>query len=418
MARMRWTALVALMWSGAAEAGKTKVQHTNVVAPRWSVESVALDIGLVTHMKSTSDSVVVAGQRGVARIDASGAVLWTVELPEVMVRNVAVDEAGIAWTGWSLVGIEDKGKALNAWAAGKLLDKKIVEDATVGAVGLDGTALWTVPAKEQRPLSPPGLTAGTVGVMTGESVATYQRTDGAEAGSTSLKSGYAAFPGLSGVLDHGTRGEVVAIEGNFFTSFFSMFFKVSSTGSLIDKEAMAGLTPYANITCGPVQVGELLVFGNTGDSQINPAFFAMKPNMKNKWKAVSPDTQSGCGDLEVVGDTVYAASNFYVMAIDGKKGKVEWASVNKKGGLYPSANRGVRFIGNTGARKSYGDLMVVGGGKVFVAADNQGDVITVLDAEKGKYIETLDVKRTLVSMAVVGDSLVVATEAGLGLHPL
>jgi outer membrane protein assembly factor BamB len=91
--------------------------------------------------------------------------------------------------------------------------------------------------------------------------------------------------------------------------------------------------------------------------------------------------------------------------------------VNKKGGLYPSANRGIRYIPGSsfGTRKSYGDLLVVAGGQVYVGTDNGHDVITVLSAEDGSYVKTIDVGETLVSMAVVGDRLAVATDAGLHL---
>jgi hypothetical protein len=143
----------------------------------------------------------------------------------------------------------------------------------------------------------------------------------------------------------------------------------------------------------------------------------MKDNMKNKWKTWSSDDQSGCGDLVVADDLVIASSNFWVMALN-EKGKLEWESVNKKGGLYPSANRGIHYVGNFGARKSYGDLLVAAAGHVFVATDNGHDVITVLDASDGAYVKTIDVNETIVSMAAVGDRLAVATDAGLRLMDL
>jgi hypothetical protein len=119
--------------------------------------------------------------------------------------------------------------------------------------------------------------------------------------------------------------------------------------------------------------------------------------------------------MVVAGDRVIASSNFWVSAIDDK-GKLAWTSVNKKGGLYPSTNRGVRYTGNFATRKTYGDLLAVGGDRVFVATSHAGhDVVTVLDAGDGGYVETLDVNETIVSLAVHGDTLAVATSAGLRL---
>jgi len=410
--------LLALLWTPAVRAGTIKVRHSEVVAPAWAVEQVSADIGVVTHMKSDGELLVLAGQRGVAGVGADGSVRWSVALPEVMVRNVAVDAQGVAWTGWNLAGVEDKWKAFNGWASGKLVDKMVVEGATAGALGRDGQVLWSTDALEERPLSPPGLGADTVGVMTGESLTVLRRADGSVVNRGDIKSGYKAFSDLSGVLDHGTRGEVVPVGSDFFTSFFSFLFRFDQQGLLQDKEFMAGLTPYSDITCGPVQLGDLLVFGSTGDSQVASAFFAMKPDMKNKWKTWSPDKQSGCGNIAVAGDRVYASSNFWVIALDGK-GKIDWQAVNKKGGLYPSSNRGVRYIGNFGACKTYGDLMVVGQGRVFVATSNQGhDTLTVLDADKGSYLQTIDVNDTIVSLALVGARLAVATPGGLKLLDL
>ena len=410
-------ALLALLFGPPALAGKVKVRHSNVVAQQWAGELVQADIGVVTHMKAQGELLVVAGQRGIAGVGADGTVRWTVGLPETMVRNVAIDAQGIAWTGWNLGGTEDRWKAFNAWALGQLTDKMIVEGAMAGALSLDGQVLWTSVEMDQRPLSPPGLSQGTVGVMTGENFVVLGRSDGQLVARTDIKSGYKAFPGLSGIMDHGTRGEVVPVEGSFFTSFFSHLYRFDQQGVLQEKEYLAGLTPYVDITCGPVQLGETLIFGSTGDSNVASAFFAMKPNMKNKWKTWSPDKESGCGDIEVHGDRVYASSNFWVMALD-EKGKIQWQAVNKKGGLYPSSNRGIRYISNFGARKTYGDLMVVGGGRVFVATANGHDVLTVLDADSGAYLQTVDVNETIVSLAVVGDRLAVATPEGLRLLPL
>ncbi|MCK6507062.1 hypothetical protein L6R53_27430 [Myxococcota bacterium] len=406
-----------LLASPAALAGKVKVRHSNVVAPTWAGEVVGVDIGVVTHMRTDGDLLVLGGQRGVAGVGADGTVRWTVTLPEVMVRNVEVDAAGVGWTGWTLAGVEDRWKAFNAWAGGQLVDKLEVGQAEAGAISRDGQALWSSDQVGLRPLSPPGLHTGTLAVMTGEDFVVLDRATGAPVGRGGLKSGYDAFPGLSGVLDHITRGEVVPVGDGYFTSFYSTLFHFDQAGALREKEVMAGLTPYVDITCGPVQTGELLVFGSTGDSNVASAFFAMKSNMKNKWKTWSPDKQSGCGDIVVDGDRIYAASNFWVFSLDDK-GKVKWQAVNKKGGLYPSANRGIRYIGNHGMRKTYGDLMVVGQGRVYVATANGHDVLTVLDAEDGSYVQTIDVNETIVSLAVVGDRLAVATPQGLRLMDL
>ncbi len=330
LARAVGALVTTVLAAAGAEAG-TKVRHKLVVPPTWSVPTVAVDIGTVTHMKATPGGLVLAGQSGVASVDAAGVVRWSTPLPWAMVRMVDADADGVSFTAWTLAGLEDKGKALNAWASGQLLDRFQVEGAVVGHLSADGTPTWQVDALDALPLAPPGATGGVVGVNTGKHVVVYSRAD--------------------------------------------------------------------------------------GSANIRSNLFAMRDDMKNKWKTASPDEQSGCGDMVRDGDLVYASSNFTVFALN-EKGKLEWESVNKKGGLYPSANRGIRYIGNIGARKTYGDLLAVGGGKVFVATDNGHDTITVLDAADGSYVHTLDVAETLVSLATLDGKLAVATTSGLHLMDL
>ncbi len=396
---------------------KNKVRHSTVEAPTWAVASVAVDIGTVTAMKASEGGLILAGQRGIAAVSADGSVQWTTPLPEAMVRNISTSPDGVAFTAWTLAGVTDKAKGLNLWAAGQLLDTFRIEGASVGMLGSDGSLQWQVEAADQHSLAPPALTGDIVAVNSGEHLTVYARASGAVIANTPMPGAGQHGGSLGGVMDHATRGEVVPVGQELFTSFFSHLVKFDHQGNLVDKEFMAGLTPYSNITCGPVLIDELVVFGTTGDQNVKSGYFAMKPDMKNKWKTWSPDEQSGCGDMVLEGDMVYASSNFWVVAFDSK-GKIAWESVNKKGGLYPSANRGLRYIGNFATRKTYGDLLAVGGGRVFVATKNGHDVITVLDADSGAYIKTLDVNETLVSMAVVGDTLAVATSEGLRLKSL
>jgi outer membrane protein assembly factor BamB len=410
--------LFAAVLAGSALA-KEKIRHDAVEAPAWAVPTVSVDIGLVTSMVANQDLLVLGGQKGIAAVGPDGAVRWTTPLPEAMVRNLALEGGEIAFTAWTLAGTEDRAKALNLWASGKLLDKFDVTGATVGVLAGDGAVKWQVDALDQHSLAPPAITAGIVAINTGEHVVVHDRGTGAVIGSSALPGAKQHDGPFAGVMDHATRGEVVPVGDHLFTSFFSTFVKIDQKGALVEKEFMAGMTPYVDVTCGPVLIDGLIVFGSTGDANFASNVFAMQDNMKNKWKTASPDESSGCGDMVVDGDRVYASSNFWVFAMS-PKGKIEWESVNKKGGLYPSANRGIRYIPGSsfGTRKSYGDLLVVGNGKVYVGTDNGHDVITVLSADDGSYVKTLDVNETIVSMAVIGDKLAVATESGLKLLAL
>lgn len=407
---------LSLTWGDLAEAGKNKIQHTNVVDPAWSGSAVDVGVGQLTGLVQHGGVLYVAGQSGIAAVDATGAVTWKLDLPPQMLRLITVDDKGIAFTAYSVQGV-DPAEGFSRWAWGKMGDVPEYSDATVGLVNTDGTLAWSVANAEQTAVSPPGLADTAIGVMGQGTFAVYGRTDGALKGSASIPMVGAKLPGVKGMLAQATRGQPAVIGDAFFATYFGTLLKVDFNGALVEKESMVGLTPYVDITCGPVKLGDTVIFGTTGDTNVTNMFFAMKDTMKNKWKATSPDTSSGCGSLVLDGDRVIAASNFYVSAID-EKGKVEWTSVNKKGGLYPSSYRGIRYLNSWfGIRKSYGDLVVTNGTNVFVGTDNSGDVITVLDGATGAYVKTISVKEPMVAMAIVGDKVAVATEKQLKFLP-
>lgn len=403
-----------LLLPSVAWAGKNKVQHKNIVPAAGA--DVAVDLGLITGMTQHGGQLYLAGQKGVAAVDGSGAVLWKVDLDPTAFRDLAVGDQGVAWTGWSVAGV-DPATGFANFAMGKIGDKLIVENARFGLVGLDGASKWTVDSPDAEPLSAPGWTGDNVMVMTGKRIIALKGADGSKAGETTELFAGQNWKAFEGFYDSATRSRPVAIGDKAYTSVFGYIFQVNHDGTFVEKALSSGLTaPYVNITCGPVALGDTVVFGSTGDTQTASMYFGLNAKLKGEFKFASPDTNSGCGSVWVDGDIAYFASNFWVNAVNAK-GKIVWQSVNKKGGLYPAKNRGVRYIRWFGARKSFGDMLVAGGGKVYVATDNGGDVITVLDQATGAYVETRDLKKTIVSMAIIGDKLAVAHEGGLTFLP-
>lgn len=405
-----------LTWGTVAEAGKNKVQHANVVDPAWSGAAVDVGVGQLTGLVQHGGVLYVAGQSGIAAVDASGAITWKLDLPPAMLRLITVDDKGVAFTAYSVKGV-DPAEGFSRWAWGKMGDVPEISDVTVGMLNADGTLAWSVANAEQVAVSPPGLADGAIGVMGQGTFAVYNRADGALKGSATIPMFGEKLPGVKGMLAQATRGQPAVIGDAFFATYFGVLLKVDMNGALIEKEAGAGLTAYVDITCGPVKLGDTVIFGTTGDTNVTNLFVAMKDTMKNKWKEASPDASSGCGALVLDGTRVIAASNFYVFAMD-EKGKTLWTSVNKKGGLYPSSYRGIRYLNSWfGIRKSYGDLVVTNTTNVFVGADNGGDVITVLDGATGAYVKTIAVMEPMVAMAIVGDKVAVATEKQLKFLP-
>lgn len=397
-----------------AHAGVNKIAHKNVVPAEGT--TVSVDLGLITAMAEHGGKLYLAGQTGVAALSADGSVIWTTPLPPTAFRDLAVGDAGVAWSGWSVAGVDASTGFMN-FALGKIGDKLTVENARLGLLGLDGAERWTVDSPDAEPLSPPGFAGSNVVLMTGKRILAVKQSDGSTVGETTDLFAGQNWKAFEGFYDNSSRGRPVVMGDRFYTSMFGYLFQVDFDGKVIDKSMNNGLvSPYVHITCGPVVLGESVVFGSSGDTQTPSIYFGVNEKLKGTMKIASKDTNAGCGSAWVDDGVVYFASNFMVNAIT-EKGKVLWMSANKKGGLYPSKNRGVRYIRWFGARKTFGDLLVAGGGKVYVATDNGGDVITVLDQKTGEYVETRDVKQTIVSMALLGDKLVVATEGGLLLLP-
>jgi len=203
----------------------------------------------------------------------------------------------------------------------------------------------------------------------------------------------------------------------FYTGLFSHLFKIDLNGNFVDKSWGNGLTPYGSVTCGPVVYQDMVLFGNSGDSDVPNMWFGVNEKMKGTAKMGSVDTNSGCSQAIVDDVGLLMVSNFTVVSID-KKLNFPWESINKKGGLYPSELRGLRYArGASPTRKAYSDLAVSDGKRIYVSSDNGHDVVTVLDRASGAYIETLDVNETIQALAPIGGKLALATGSLVKFHP-
>lgn len=403
-------AAFALLSAPPALAGKNKITHSAKVEPALVGSPVQAGIGRVTGMQAVGGVFYLAGQDGLAAVTSDGTVKWKLELPPAITRNVQVVGDKVAFTSYAVSGV-DPSAGFAKLVMGGLGDEPLYSGATVGVASTAGELLWSVDAAEQAALAPPAISPTSVGVLSGGQFTAYGLADGAVVGQSAITLMGADMKGVRGMIAQATRVQPVVIGDAFYTSFFGILLKYDFQGKELDRKAGAGLTMHVSVTCGPVAVGEKIVFGSTGDTNVANAFFAYDDRLKVEWKEWSPDDDSGCGSLVANSTHVIAASNFMVFAFDPKKGKVAWESVNKKGGLYPSPNRGVRYTnGWFGVRKSYGDLMVADDKRVYITSKLEGDVVTVLDAADGKYVHTLTVGGTIVSMTLLGDVLAIATD--------
>lgn len=400
-------ALLGALVSPPAEAKTTKVKHATVVAPAWAATATPA-IGQLTDLEVRDGVVYLAGSGGLAAVTPGGDVRWTLPLDAAAFRNLDVDAAGLAFTAVSIAGIEPS-KGFRAFALGSVGEVPTYEGATVGAASLDGALTWKVASDVQSPLSPPGLSPSSVAVMRGKDMVVVDRGDGHVLGTADIKIGFEDSKFFAGFFARGHRGQPVWHEGAFYASFYNYLIKTDASGGSRETALGPLFRPFYNVTAEPVPFAGMLLAGNTGDTQKGSTFFAVDGKLETRFNEFTPDKQSGCGSIAVVGDRAIVASNFYVWAIDAK-GRIKWQAVNKKGGLYPSSGRGVRYERSLGHRKSAADLMVADERHVYIATSNGGDVVTVLDTATGAYVRTIDVKMPIVALGLVGDTLVVATD--------
>jgi len=147
----------------AANAGETEVTHTKIVPPK---QAVAVDeklkaIGVPMSFAAVGSRLVIGGTKGIGAIDASGKLLWSLELPPAAARQVAADDNGVAFTSFDLGNVDRSGAMASPLLGGELSAKHEFTNATVGLVDPQGTLLWSVPSAEQAKLAPPALSATT-----------------------------------------------------------------------------------------------------------------------------------------------------------------------------------------------------------------------------------------------------------------
>lgn len=406
--------LLALLVATPAHAGTTKLKPGDRTDAPTAGAPVALDaIGAVTHMDIEGSVIYLAGQKGLAAVNADGTLRWTLDLGPALQRYVDADATHVAFSSYDVAGV-DPGAGLKKFMLGELGDTPTFANTRVGLASADGQLVWTVDGMEQSAISPPALSKSSVGVMLGGDFAAHDRGDGHQLGSTHLKFVGENAKFFAGMFANATRMQPIVHGDNFYGSFWGYFLQTDLNGNEIRTATGKGLTAYGSITCGPVPFGELLVIGNTGDELTRNNFFAVKPGLDDKWRLASKDLESGCGSMAVAGDKLVIATNFWAFGVS-PKGKEEWVTVNKKGGLYPSSNRGVRYHHGMGTLKSHGDLMAANAQKVFIATGyGSDDTITVLNAEDGERVGVWNVGSSpIVSMAIVDGKLAVATTTDL-----
>lgn len=458
------------LWvAGAAWAGlfgDPEISHSKVVEPRVAavVDPAQLQIGLPMSLAVVGQRLVVGGSEGVAMVEAGGTVVWTLKLAPATARQVAADETQVAFTSFDAGSVDRSTTLANPLLGGELGARYEFRNATVGLIDGQGQLLWSVPSTEQAKLSPPALTAKTVGVVGVKTFAVYDRADGRAV--TPPLSVYTNVFGLMDGLVSQFPSRPAVVVGDVFHLVRNNFYKrVNASGKEVESARTVGLmTPLEYLPAGPVALGDRVIFGNSPSDGKLPMLLAAKTSGGFAWDdrmdamvktgLLSSATDAPM-DVTVGGGNVFVATNFSVFCYSAA-GRQQWRARNAKGGLFPSSLRGARYIGNAFEKKvpvpkSFlsTSMLAATEERVYVATSHTGaaaapeagasaatsdsvegsetgkagrvraDAITVLDARNGAYIESLWAPgQRIIGMAVFGDTLAVAMGDGLKLLAL
>jgi outer membrane protein assembly factor BamB len=411
------SALVLALASCGGGIAHTHVVNANVVAKVTGLEK----LGALTSMRESGGVLYLAGQSGLAALSDDGKVLWTLDLPPTLMRLVEADANGVAFTSFELTGVV-QAEGLKAFVMGTTGDKPLYTGQTVGLVGKDGKLLWSNVVPSDWAMSAPAMTGDQIAVSRGDKLYSYTRNDGHELFKSPLCTDKS---GGSAVLIQSSYNRPVFNNGGWYAAHGNYFVRYDAAGKVLNASRGFGLfTPFQNVTAGPLGVDARVIFGiSPWSNKTNAQLFSADKAGAKDWKEEIKDQSSGVSSLTINTTSLFAATNFHVVAFT-RAGSMIWDAKNGKGGLYPGSRRGVRYVGNAFAsnyalRKSQTTQMVADEHNVYITSGyHKGDVLTVLNAQTGQYVASIDPGALITDLAITSKSLAIATDEGLELISL
>jgi len=437
---------VLLATTGCGPAG---ISHTLVEEPKTTHVFNATDagIGQITSTIVVGSNLLVAGSAGIAMVGADGKPLWQTQLPQAHVRLVAADASGIAWTSYSVGKKEEHSTSM--FLIGGLNAPPNGQEMQLGLVDTQGTPKWSTTSAGTGLISPPTLGQKSVAFTVGDTFTVVSRDTGATLksfdigeitlGMASAEAIYASTPRLSAWYHN----------GNYYLANGYKFSLIgeASLEMVTHSRGPGGLEVYGALMAGPITINDTFIFAaaahptamigsNTNDYQ--PGFFGVDLEGENtiKFNAdIDTDYYDGVGAITTNGTSIFAAADRRVIATD-LEGDQIWEVWNGEtnGAITPNSVRNVRFqkpsVGVVGAllgassgasipmRLGTTQQMAATTTKVFVSSvHGTADAITVLDAGKGTYLNTINIGESIVELALLEQTLVVATPNHVFLMP-
>ncbi|MDD4971826.1 MAG: hypothetical protein PHT07_20560 [Paludibacter sp.] len=384
-----------------------------VLAVALTLNSQNLNVGNFTDLEVHNNVIYVAGQSGIAALNPDMTVLWEKTLPETSIRLIEVNNQSIAFSSYVYEG--RIGKLFSSFSA--LWDKQVFTNNTVGMLDLKGNLSWTTNLYGNSKLSSPAIGNGIVAVSSNDSLYTFDMATGI----IKMKT-YSNMKFLFGknIKDHATPNKPLIMSDAIYSTAPFKFAKIDFNGKILKDKANYGLmSPLPVLTTDPIVFDNKIFISNAptgrrGQKDGVARLFCVKENLDKDWdEFVDVNGQSGASSLVHNSNSIIVATNFDVMAFNSK-GKKLW-EMNKKIGL--PLLRGVRYSNSDmGVKTSSGNFLCADDNNVYLASGEKvkkefKNNIMVIDAVKGKFVKTIDVPDVIVDMHMLGNTLIVITEA-------
>jgi outer membrane protein assembly factor BamB len=376
-----------------------------------------LNIGNFTALKVSNNVIYVAGQSGIAALKPDLTVLWEKQLPETSIRLLEANDQMIAFSNYTYDG--RKGQLFSSFSL--LWDKVTYSGNAVGALDLGGQLLWTTNLWGNSKLSAPALGEGIIAVSSNDSLYTLTKANGQI--KTQTYNNEKFILGKS-IKDHATPNQPLIAKGAIYTAAPFKFTKIDFNGKIVEEKKMYGMmAPLPVMTVAPIVFDNKIFVsnaptGHSGQKDGVARLYCVKDDLDKDWdEFVDVDGQTGVSSLIHNNNSVIVATNFDVMAFNAK-GKKLWENGKKiglpvlRGVRYPSAS----FGGTMGVKTSTGNFLCADDNAVYLASGEKikkefKPNIMVIDAEKGKFVKSIDVPDPIVDMGLTDNSLIVITES-------
>lgn len=379
------------------------------------IHAQSLNIGNLTAVKVVDNIIYVAGQKGVAAINADKSIIWQTILPETSVRLMEANESGIVFTSYVYEG--RKGQLMSLFSS--LWDKISFGELNVGAVDKTGFLLWSTNLGGRSRLSVPSIGSSFIAVSSNDSLYLF------DSGSGKLKSQvYCNMKFLMGksVKDLAIPNKPLITEQAIFNAAPFKLTKCDFDAKILESKDQYG--PFQALpvmTVSPILfAGQIFIanspVGKKNTKEGTARLYCLDQKLNRKWdKFVDVNGQTGISSLTHNKSQIFVATNGSVMAFSNN-GKKLWEQ--KKNVGIPDL-RGVRYpgLGSTLAFKvSQGDFLCATNQFLYLASGSMLkkkwiNQILVLDVLSGKQVKTLNLTANVVDMDLMGDKLVYITES-------